>query len=270
MINEGPLERGFVWETEILARADPATALEQIIAEVERLRGDGRLDEARCAARADSIGSIQTHRSAQLAAAEAVTTPALTTPYLIAAVRTALQRHTPSHGTNIHVLNESVSNYPAVWEHLRALSMCTSGGSSLGWALGAAVGAGLANREMAEENRWEMAVVVVGDGSFLFGAPGAAYWMARRYSTVREWSRWMYSCANELCPAAISGDCAQQRRMVSTASFNAWCPSRRSRLTRNKTRSRCELRARITGLWRFGGCGRQSVDEKNRKRGRCE
>ena len=32
---------------------------------------------------------------------------------------------------------------------------------------------------------WEMVVAVVGDGDFLFGQPSTAFWMARRYMTVR-------------------------------------------------------------------------------------
>jgi len=30
---------------------------------------------------------------------------------------------------------------------------------------------------------YELIVVIVGDGSFIFGVPSAAYWMARRYNT---------------------------------------------------------------------------------------
>ena len=62
-----------------------------------------------------------------------------------------------------------------------------SGGTSLGYALGAAVGAymGAATRGADAGAAWEMVVAVVGDGDFLFGQPSTAYWMARRYMTVR-------------------------------------------------------------------------------------
>jgi acetolactate synthase-1/2/3 large subunit len=55
--------------------------------------------------------------------------------------------------------------------------------SSLGWALGAAIGAKLAG-DMFAEHAKDLIAVVVGDGSFVFGVPSAAYWMARRYDTV--------------------------------------------------------------------------------------
>ena len=66
-----------------------------------------------------------------------------------------------------------------VAEHLRASrpgSLIGSGGSSLGWAGGGAVGAKLAAPDRT-------VVCLVGDGSFLFGVPSSAQWVARRYGT---------------------------------------------------------------------------------------
>jgi thiamine pyrophosphate-dependent acetolactate synthase large subunit-like protein len=80
------------------------------------------------------------------------------------------------------VLNEGISSYPAVWNHIQADkpgSVVTSGGSALGWSLGAAVGASLGTG-----GKPELIVSIVGDGTFLFCVPSAAFWMARRYSTV--------------------------------------------------------------------------------------
>jgi thiamine pyrophosphate-dependent acetolactate synthase large subunit-like protein len=45
---------------------------------------------------------------------------------------------------------------------------------SLGWSIGAAVGARLAAPDAT-------IVRIVGDGSYLLGVPSTAYWMARRY-----------------------------------------------------------------------------------------
>ena len=59
----------------------------------------------------------------------------------------------------------------------------SSGASSLGWALGAAIGVQLA-ADAQPELKQELVAVVVGDGSFIFGVPSAAYWIARRYETV--------------------------------------------------------------------------------------
>ena len=66
------------------------------------------------------------------------------------------------------MLTEAITNYPVVCEHLlpsRPGSLLASGGSSLGWSGGAAVGAKLAAPDRTM-------VSLVGDGSYLFGVPG--------------------------------------------------------------------------------------------------
>ena len=71
------------------------------------------------------------------------------------------------------------SDVPWIYEHLRASrpgSLLGSGGGFLGWADGGAVGAKLACPERA-------VVCLTGDGSFLFGVPSSAQWVARRYGT---------------------------------------------------------------------------------------
>lgn len=52
----------------------------------------------------------------------------------------------------------------------------TSNGASLGWALGAAVGAKLAAPDRT-------VVALVGDGTFVYGAPTSALWAANRYDS---------------------------------------------------------------------------------------
>jgi acetolactate synthase-1/2/3 large subunit len=77
------------------------------------------------------------------------------------------------------VVSEAVSNNPALWHHLELDSPGTyyqSLGSGLGWGLGAAVGAKLADPS-------KTIVCVVGDGSWAFGSPIVAYWMAERFAT---------------------------------------------------------------------------------------
>lgn len=74
------------------------------------------------------------------------------------------------------VVGEAVSNNPALWHHLDLDSPGTyyqSLGSGLGWGLGAALGAKLASPG-------KTVICVVGDGSWVFGSPLAAYWAAER------------------------------------------------------------------------------------------
>jgi acetolactate synthase-1/2/3 large subunit len=78
------------------------------------------------------------------------------------------------------VLTEAITNYDVVCAHLRPSrpgSLIGSGGSSLGWSGGAAVGAKLAAPDRT-------VVSLVGDGSYLFSVPASAQWMARRYGAA--------------------------------------------------------------------------------------
>jgi amino acid adenylation domain-containing protein len=77
------------------------------------------------------------------------------------------------------IVSEAVSNNPALWHHLNLDLPGTyyqSLGSGLGWGLGAAVGAKLAAPS-------KTIVCTVGDGSWGFGSPIVAYWVAERYRT---------------------------------------------------------------------------------------
>jgi acetolactate synthase-1/2/3 large subunit len=72
-------------------------------------------------------------------------------------------------------VDESLTSHVAVWNHLdtdEPETIYGSGGSSLGWGLGAALGIKLARPERP-------VVLVVGDGSFVFGEPLAALWASQ-------------------------------------------------------------------------------------------
>ena len=72
-------------------------------------------------------------------------------------------------------VDETVTSSYTLWRHLSSGepgSIYGSGGSGLGWALGAAVGIKLARPDRT-------VVALVGDGSFVFGEPLAALWTAR-------------------------------------------------------------------------------------------
>src|SRR5215472_13080904 len=150
------------------ARADLATALRQVTA---RLREQGGLDAAKVAARSERLAAVHRAQREQWAARERPADDGtVTSEYLVACVREAI-------GQDAIVLTEAITNYPVVCEHLqpsRPGSLIGSGGSSLGWSGGAAVGA-----KLAAPGR--TVVSLVGDGSFLFGVPASAQWMARRY-----------------------------------------------------------------------------------------
>src|SRR6516225_10593060 len=152
----------------LYARADLATALRQVTA---RLRERGGLAEHEVAARAERLAAVHRTQRATWAARERPPADGtITAEYLVACVRDAI-------GPDALVLTEAITNYQVVCEHLRPSvpgMLIGSGGSSLGWSGGAAVGAKLAAPG-------HTVVSLVGDGSFLFGVPASAQWMARRY-----------------------------------------------------------------------------------------
>jgi acetolactate synthase I/II/III large subunit len=149
------------------AMADLATALRQISGRL----ADGQPDSAAAAERAARIRTEHDAQRARWAGREHPEADGTITPeYLVACVRDAA-------GPDALVLTEAISNYHVVNEHLRASqpgSLIGSGGGSLGWSGGAAVGA-----KLAAPGR--TVVSLVGDGSYLFGVPASAQWVARRY-----------------------------------------------------------------------------------------
>ncbi len=150
------------------ARADLPIALRQVADAVRRLGGP---DRAATQARAERLAATHLAQRAEWAAREQPGPDGTITPaWLVACVRDAI-------GPDALVLTEAVTNYQVVSEHLRpsrAGSLLGSGGSSLGWSGGAAVGAKLAAPDRT-------VVSLVGDGSYLFGVPATAQWLARRY-----------------------------------------------------------------------------------------
>jgi acetolactate synthase I/II/III large subunit len=152
------------------AAADSKVALEQIAALV---RDENLAEAAVVEARRAEIAAANEARRTALDALEQPEPGVITPRYLTGCVRRLLA------GTDTLVLTEAITSYQVVAEHLRASrpgSYLGSGGGSLGWAGGGAVGAKLACSA-------ERAVVsLVGDGCFLFGVPSSAQWVARRYN----------------------------------------------------------------------------------------
>jgi acetolactate synthase-1/2/3 large subunit len=111
-------------------------------------------------------------RESELRARAQATGDTITPEHLTAAVRARCD-----DGTIF--LNEGITNYNAIVNHLcatRAASVFTSGGSSLGWGGGAAIGMKLACPD-------RLVVSLTGDGSYMFSQPSTVHWIARRYAT---------------------------------------------------------------------------------------
>jgi acetolactate synthase-1/2/3 large subunit len=149
-------------------RADAATALRQISDHLDRVT----LDRSAVEARAKHYSSLHERRGKKLHEREQPTGDAITPEYLTASVR----RHL---GDDSIVLNEGITNYTAIADHLGARrpgSVLTSGGGSLGWHGGAAIGVKLAHPD-------KTVVCLTGDGSYMFSVPSSVHWIARRYRT---------------------------------------------------------------------------------------
>ncbi|MCW2905644.1 MAG: acetolactate synthase, partial [Actinomycetia bacterium] len=149
-------------------QADLGLAVGQLAA---RLAARGRLDPAAVADRAARRRAVHdTQRAGWARRERAAPDGSITPEYLVACVREAAPPGTL-------FLTEAITSYPVVSEHLAVSqpgSLLGSGGGSLGWAGGAAVGARLAAPERT-------VVSLVGDGSYLFAVPSSVHWMARRY-----------------------------------------------------------------------------------------
>ncbi|MGC4029893.1 MAG: thiamine pyrophosphate-requiring protein [Steroidobacteraceae bacterium] len=150
-------------------RADAATALAQINAELDRRGVDARRAEQR---RTHYAGK-HAARAARIREREAApATGEVTVEHLMACLRP----HLAQEGI---LLSEGITNYPQVIDHLaptRPGSYFASGGGSLGWNGGAAIGAKLAAPD-------QTVVSVSGDGCYMFSVPSSVHWMARRYDT---------------------------------------------------------------------------------------
>jgi acetolactate synthase-1/2/3 large subunit len=152
------------------AAADSRLALPQITAYI---RENNLADEALVEQRRADVTARHDMLRAERDQREVPDNGAITPQYLAACVRDALADDDPLF------LSEAITNYEIVAEHLRVNrpgGLIGSGGGSLGWAGGGAVGAKLAAPDRT-------VVCLVGDGSYLFGVPSSAQWVARKYKT---------------------------------------------------------------------------------------
>jgi acetolactate synthase I/II/III large subunit len=149
-------------------RADAATAFAQLNTRLDRVE----IDEEAADRRRRHYGERHRERKAELDRREEPSGDVITPEYLTACVRRQV-------GLEAIVLNEGITNYPAICDHMAREhpgTMFASGGGSLGWTGGAAIGMKLAAPG-------KTFVALTGDGSYMFSAPSAVHWMARRYRT---------------------------------------------------------------------------------------
>jgi acetolactate synthase-1/2/3 large subunit len=151
-----------------VCRADVGTALAQIS---HRL-ADFPVDTAVVNARLEHYRRRHLEWEEQVLARENPGGDMITAEYLTARIRERV-------GRGCLVLNEGITNYTVIHNHMRSTqthSIYRSGGSSLGWNGGAAIGMKLARPD-------KTVVSLTGDGSYLFSVPSAVHWMARQYGT---------------------------------------------------------------------------------------
>jgi acetolactate synthase I/II/III large subunit len=149
-------------------RADAATALAQLNARLDRAEIDQEVAERRRL----HYARRYRERRAELDGLEEPGGEVVTPEYLTACVRRQV-------GLDAIVVNEGITNYPAICDHMareKPGTMFASGGGSLGWSGGAAIGMKLAAPDRT-------VVVLSGDGSYMFSTPSTVHWMARRYRT---------------------------------------------------------------------------------------
>ncbi len=149
-------------------RADAATALKQL----NRCLDGMAIDTAAVAARRARLEARHAQRLAELDRREQPEGDVITPPYLVGRIRAHL-------GPDAIVVNEGISNYTTIIDHLRSTrpgSMVTSGGGSLGWNGGAAIGMKLAHPDRT-------VAALCGDGCYMFSVPSTVHWMARQYRT---------------------------------------------------------------------------------------
>jgi acetolactate synthase-1/2/3 large subunit len=150
-------------------RADAATALAQLSAYV-----------AQHPPAAEAVSRRRAHytakhaaRAARLAELEAPgADDAINGEYVTACVRRYVDADTI-------IISEGISHYHTIGDHLmldRPGGLFTSGGGSLGYSGGAAIGAKLARPDAT-------VIAMCGDGSYMFSVPSSVHWIARAYDT---------------------------------------------------------------------------------------
>jgi acetolactate synthase-1/2/3 large subunit len=145
--------------------ADAAVAMRQL-----RLATAKRLPEVKLAQRQSRLEAAHELWESEIERREHSPAHGLSAEFLVGRIREAI-------GEDAIVVSEAVTNFHVVSQHLKrtkAGTLFSSGGGSLGYNGGAALGVKLARPGA-------LVVSICGDGSYLFAQPSVVHWMARRY-----------------------------------------------------------------------------------------
>jgi acetolactate synthase-1/2/3 large subunit len=151
-------------------RADTSRALDLIADYATELLTDAARQRIESRRAALTASHLQRREGREAAATAAASTRPISVTWLSHCIG-QLQREAP----DCVFVDESVTSNLTLWRYLDSDEPGTiygSGGSGLGWGLGAAVGVKLALPDRP-------VVLLVGDGSFVFGEPLAALWASR-------------------------------------------------------------------------------------------
>jgi acetolactate synthase I/II/III large subunit len=192
-------------------RADSARALELLAAYASELLTDAA--RVRIEQRRELLASRHRERidARETAALKARGATPIATEWLGYCIG-QLKREAP----DCIVVDESLTSTPALWTYLdtdEPEGIYGSGGSSLGWGLGAALGVKLAKPDRP-------VLLSTGDGSFVFGEPLAALWATQMNKAPILVVIWNNSCYNAnkspLVNAYPQGFSVRGRRFVGT------------------------------------------------------
>lgn len=181
-LDSDPLKEGTtLWSLPCVRRwkVDSSIALAQLASAVKDSAAFEREEiQQRIQARRSHLEERFRNRQSRLLKAESTPSQGLTVPFFMSRLREACA------GISVVGLNESTTNLGNVADHLhhdRPLALIGSGGGALGWYSGGAVGASLGLRAQGRQD--DLVIAFTGDGTWLFGVPSCAYWMASKYET---------------------------------------------------------------------------------------
>ena len=152
--------------SERFMKADSCTAIRQLLAKLDGSEIDGAAVAARRAIVADKSAKQKAAWNSAIPAGDKITPE-----FLTKTISEVISDDTV-------ILNEAISNSASVEKYIPRVkpgTMFLSGGSSLGWHGGAALGMKLACPE-------KEIIALTGDGSYIFSCPTAVYWMAKKYN----------------------------------------------------------------------------------------